>query len=91
MTARQEAKEHTTKQDLQNPKASCIDTAASGECAELDSNMADQIEVPEVVDTFVKGSFNTTSYYKLISCFAGEVSELEDMAATGRANCTAER
>ena len=35
--------------------------------------MADQIEVPEVVDTFVKGSFNTTSYYKLIACFAGEV------------------
>ena len=42
--------------------------------------MADQIEVPEVVDTFVKGSFNTTSYYKLIACFAGEVSDLEDMA-----------
>jgi len=36
--------------------------------------------VPEVVDTIVKGSFNTTSYYKLIACFAGEVSEMEDMA-----------
>lgn len=42
--------------------------------------MAEQIEVPEVVDEFVKGSFNTTSYYKLISCFAGEVSEIEEMA-----------
>tara|TARA_B110001452_G_scaffold119088_1_gene98829 strand:+ start:362 stop:874 length:513 start_codon:yes stop_codon:yes gene_type:complete len=42
--------------------------------------MTDQLEVPEVVDTFVKGSFNTTSYYKLIACFAGEVSEMEDMA-----------
>jgi len=40
----------------------------------------DQIEVPQLVDSFIKGSFNTTSYYKLISCFAGEVEEVVDLA-----------